>query len=704
VVAGDFSIKNVMAPTADGRLILRAVAGAAVAIVAWWLWTRWLGVVPVPLRFLVAFTVFVAGPGSGVAALLRVADPIERAALTLGAGVVVAPAMAQALGEIGLLRLFPALAVGIGGAAIGAGFHRRAGESTSPRDIAACVVVALLALGAGTVAYAHRMTPTADGVGLGGDYDTFDSTYYAAISADLATEIPPDALFHAGHRLGYAYHTQLLPAMVFRFGGVPLMDLYFGYAWPAFLVVLAVVAFAAIRAMASTGVALLATVLLLLGSDLSYVAVALFRPQNAYWDGMIWSNNWLTPGAEQLYFNTWTPALVAIFLGFWLLSRYQADARMRWLAGAAVCFALLVQIKPFGFAPIVAGLAGAAVFDGGDRAARRAFTIVLGLTFVFAAPYLYGIRSVYQESQAILRPGLGYVTVLPDKVATQLHLNRALLHVAEQMGGGERLQSVLAFFVAITLFFLGGLGMRLVATPGVWRSIRRADTPAVWRLMAWTIVAGAAIPLVIITDPYHQTFHTFQASLYLLWVFTAQAVIVWGRQQRWRTAVAAAATIAIAVPSTIHYLQFKWSDVAFGFVTRDMATVGEYLGHEDPARTVFIARYPQGPSFIALYSTRRTVLAWAQYTRGTEVLQDEIDRFFQSADQSPDSAWKTLMRYHVTHVVETIGRDHINEDVRCRLQPVLETKTLRLLAVPADGVGVCRPQRETNTAARTGTS
>jgi hypothetical protein len=476
------------------------------------------------------------------------------------------------------------------------------------------------------------------------------------------------------------------------------MDLYFGYAWPAYLVVLAAVSFAVVRRLATTGIALLSTTLLLFGSDLSYLAVALFHPQNSFWDGMIWSNNWLTPGAEQLYFNTWTPALVGILLGVWMLACFQEDTRARWLVLAAACFASLVQIKPFGFAAIVAGLAGAALFNGGDRASRRAFLTVLVLTFVIATPYLYGVRRVYQESQAILTPGLGYINVLPDKVSTQLHLNRPLLAFAQRLGGGEGLKSVLAFFVTVPIFFIGGLGVRLIAVPSVWRSLRSAMTPPVWRLIAWTIVAGAAIPIVVVTDPYHQTFHTFHASLYLFWMFTARTVIAWGRPQRWRTALAVAATLAIAVPSTVHYLRFKWSDVEFGFVTNDMAAVGEYLRHEDPSRTVFIARYPQGPSFITLYSTRRTVLAWAQYTRGTEVLQDEIDRFFQSADQNPESAWKTLMRYHVTHVVETIGRDRIHEDVRCRLEPILETKTLRLLAVPADGVGRCRSDRLASTA------
>src|SRR4029079_16147262 len=122
-------------------------------------------------------------------------------------------------------------------------------------------------------------------------------------------------------------------------------------------------------------------------------------------------------------------------------------------------FTSLVQIKPFGFAPILAGLAASAVFARGDRTARRRSVVLPALTLAFAAPYFYGIRSVYQESQAILRPGIGYLSVLPEKIPTQLHLNGALLEMARRFGGGEQLQWGLAFALALAVFFLCGVGV-----------------------------------------------------------------------------------------------------------------------------------------------------------------------------------------------------------------------------------------------------
>ena len=665
---------------------LRLAAGFAIGVVLWRLWMTAIPSAPMALRFAVAFVLFVAGPGSALTAILDAGNTLERAAITLAGGLLLSPALAQALGEVGWLSLFPYAATGLGGAALAGGGLRRVvtADGSSRRDIAACLLVAALAAGAGVVAYAHRITLSADGIDLRGDYDTFDSSYYAAISADLATEIPPDALFYAGHRLGYAYHTQLLPAMVHRFGGVPLMDLYFGYTWPAFLTIAALAAFVLVRRLATTGVAVLAVILVFFGSDLSYFVATAFQPRQTYWDGTIWSNNWLTPGAEQLYFNTWTPALAAAFLGLWAIARHEEDARMRWLVLAASCFASLVQIKPFGFAPIIAGLAATAVFARGDGAVRRRSTVVLALTLLIAAPYFYGIRAVYQESQAVLHLGIGDLTVLPEKIATQLHLNQMLLQTATRMGGDEKLQQVLAFGLAVLVFFIGGLGARLLGVAGVWRSVKGDDrTTTVWSVMAWSTVAGAAIPLAFVTDPYHQTFHPFHIGLFFLWIFTARAVVEWGQGRRWRTAVAVAAVVLVAVPSTVHYLRLKWSDVEFGFITNDTVAVADFLRAQDPARTVFIARYPQGPSFLTLFSERRTVLAWAQYVRNSYVLQQEIEQFFQSAKFSPAPAWELLRYYHVTHVIETVERDHIHAAVRCRLQPVFTTPTLRVLAVPA---------------------
>jgi hypothetical protein len=656
----------------------------------WMVWAALLPRSPIALRVVIAFAMFVLGPGWALSQILaRGMTALERTMLTIGAGLMVSPLIAHLVSLAGWVPAFPHVATALGGLALGLELVRSAGDApkVTRRDLVAAALVAALALATGFVAYAHRMSVTDSGLTImNGDYDTFDSTYYAAISAELANQVPPDAPFRAGHRLGYAYYPQLLLAMIHRFGGVPLLDLYLRYAWPVFLTMTLFVVFVCLRRIMSTGAAALSACFMLLGSDLSFLP-ALFRARAGSWDQLIWSTNWLTPGGEQLFFNTWTPALAVLFVGIWMLDRHDADPKRIWSIGAAACFASLVEFKPFGFAAVMGGLIGAAIVAR-DTIIRKRLALVCAMSVALAIPYLISIRSVYQESQAILHPGNAFISVVPQRVVYQLGLEESLARITGAVGGGAVMTAVVTFVVANLLFLVGGLGVRVFGLPAIWRALGDQRGRLMWRVLAWTIVAGAAFPLVVITEPYHQTFHTYQTSLYLLWIFVAFEAFRWGTTRRRRVLVAALLMIA-AVPSTVHYLHVKWRDSGFAAINRDSYDIATRLRQEDFAHTVFLERYPQGPSFIGLLAERRTVLAWAGYSRDALGDIDEINQFFTSADGDPAVALKILERFHVTHVVETVGRDHIHPRVMCHLTALLYTPTLRLYAVGSDGDAKC---------------
>jgi hypothetical protein len=659
--------------------------GALSGIVLWWLWERAMNSMPVPARFVVAFAVFIVGPGAAVIIIFRHGmDALERWAIPPAVGLVLSAALAELLGQTNLLSLFPLFAASLSGGALVNGFMWRQSQPAAPAsDVMACLLAGFLGAATGAVAYAHRTATTPDGIVINGDYDTFDSTYYAAISAELAHRIPPEAPFRAGHRLGYSYHSQLIAAMLHRFGGVPLIDLYFAYLWPAYLTVASITLFATVRRIASRGVALLATALVLLGSDLSYIAAPL-RPFDAAWDRIIWSNNWMTPGAELLFFNTWAPALAVLLLAVWMFDRYDRDRGVRWLFAAGACIASLVQFKPFAYVPVMGGLVVGALIGSMQRRQRRPFVLLFVVSLALSLPYLYAITNVYEESQAVLRPGIGYYSVLPHTTIMQVGLQKPLAQLTSLFGDSRRAEIVAALILSIPLFVFGGSGVRLLGWPAVWRTLRSSDTGAAWRLLAYTIVAGALSPLFVVTQPYHQTFNMYQATLYLLWLFVASEAVRWTRGSAGRGVLIVTAILAIAVPSTVHYLRVKWGDYAFAGVNEDTHQLANRLRLEDPERTVLLHRYPQGPSFLVILAGRRTVLAWASYSRGMVPVEEEIDYFFQSAERDPMPAWQTLRRHHVTHIVETVGRDRIHPLVLQRLHPVLSTPTLRLYAVPGD--------------------
>ena len=672
------------------RSTLAISAGALLGLAGWIAWQASLDALPTALRFAGTLTIFLLGPGAALVLPFRhETDRLERWAIALGGGLVASAALAQMLGAVDLEPIYPLLAAAVGGASLAAAIVGQRGISASitARDLALCLVAAGLGLVGGLVAYAHRLDARPEGITFYGEYDTYDSSYYAAISAELAHQIPPDSLFRAGHGLGYAYHPQLLLAMVHRFGDVPLFDIYFRYAWPAFLAIAALTIFVVVRRLASAAAAVFAVCLMVFGSDLSWIAARL-RPYYADWDRIIWSTNLLTPGAELLYFNTWTPALAILLLGFWSMDRHQDDARVRWLVAASACFAALVMVKPFAFAPALAGVAAVAAWPR-DDATRRRSLIVIAATALLALPYLLLIRSNYEESQAVLRAGIGYVSVLPEKVVPQLGLQRPIARWLDSLGAGATATSFVWVAVANVLFFVGGFGVRLLGLPGVWRSVRQGDDLAVWQVIAWTVIAGVVIPLVIVTEPYHQTFHTVHTSLFLLWIFTAREVFKSTRGSSWKRVLLVAVVLAVAVPSTVHFLRLKWTDQMFGSINHDSLTIAEELRKLDFDRTVFLQRYPQGPSFVAILAERRTVLAWSHYARESAPLVEEIDAFFRSAKGDPAAAWRTLLRYRVTHVVETVSLDQIHPEVLCRLRLLRATETLNLYEVPATDPGQC---------------
>jgi len=661
---------------------LLATAGG---VAAWLLWQWALPSVPGPLRAIVALAVFVIGPGAALAdPLTRRVDAVERAIVPLGTGLVGAAALAHALGQLGATSLFPWVAAALTGVSIQRAIVRPPVSGRADRrTLIAVALIAILAAGAGTVAYAKRLSVTPDALIVNGSYDSYDSSYYAAMSAELATHIPPEAPFWTGHRLDYSYHPQLVLAMVYRFGGVPLLDLYFRYAWPTFLIMTGLTAFIFIRRIAGTSVALLATCLLLFGSDLSYIAAFFFRDR-PYWDDLLWSTNWMAPGAELLFFNPWTPALCVMFLGLWsLVHAEEADGRASLIAACA-CFGSLVQFKPFGYAVVLGALAMTAVAGALDSKARRRLLLVLAGSIAVSVPYLVSVLSHYDDSQSVLLVGVGYATVLPDVVMKQLGLGTVLGPIATTLGIGWPAPAF-AMLGANVVFFVGGLGLRWLGVPAVCRALVAQNEPPIWCLMAWMIVAAVLSPVVLMTHPYHQTFQFFHVALFVLWIFVARAVFAWGCGHPARQIAIVAVVILCAIPSTLHYLNVKWHDDQHPFagLGDDADAVVESLRQTDPDRTVVMQRYPDRPSLITLLAERRSLLAWARYARDSGPLKADIDAFFASSTGDPGRSWSLLTRNHVTHVLETVGGDRIHPDVLRSLHPILVTPTYRLYAVPA---------------------
>ena len=143
------------------------------------------------------------------------------------------------------------------------------GARTERADAIACAGVVLLAAGIGAIVFWHRLSVTADGIRVFGDYDSADISRYAAVASEASHTVPPTASYYSGHQLNAAYYAHLVAAMIHRFCAVPVLSIFFRYAWPTYVSLTAAIAFVLVRRLASRGVAVLAVILLLVGSDFS---------------------------------------------------------------------------------------------------------------------------------------------------------------------------------------------------------------------------------------------------------------------------------------------------------------------------------------------------------------------------------------------------------------------------------------------------
>lgn len=645
-------------------------------------------------RFFAAFLLFTFGPGAVCGLwLTRSLDTPRRIIVLLGIGTAAAAVLVDILGRLGWLGAFPYVAVALavfslamwrkGRSSPGSkGPGLRMEEAWTSRDLAACSVILALAIGTGAVVFAHRVSEDANQIALYGDYDSLDLSYYAAVSAEASHTVPPMASYYAGHELNYAYYPQLVLAMVHRFGGVPTLDIYFKYAWPAFLALGGASVFLFVRAIAPTGTALLAVLLMMLAGDFSYLAAWSLPHANFNWDYVLWPTNFLSPTMETLHFNSITPSLPIFFTALWGIAHGFQTRRYGWTVMTAILLGVLFQFKPFAFIVLSTGLLAAILFSGSDWDARRRFAVTLVLSGLFALPFVYRSLRLYADRRSELR--LDYF-VLPLRMLIKLDLTDAFTNWSARIAPVPWLAKPLLLLAATALFFAGGLGIRWLGLPAVWRALhgRVREDRAMWHLLGWSVVAGLAIPFVLVTEPYNDTLQFYQTGLYLLWVFTAVALMALLARNRMVGTAAIVLALGVSLPSSLHYLARAWTDderPPLAGLSRAEIGMASYLRTLDPEKTVVMNDRPLEPSLLTVVSERRVVLAWGRYAVGSGERLRDVDAFYAST-REPAALLDILPRYKVTHVVVHEDRDKIHPEVLANLRMVMGDDRVKLYEV-----------------------
>ena len=642
--------------------------------------------------FLLLWFLFTFGPGIAITGrFTRDLDRLRRVIVALGVGSATAPLLIDILGRLHLVPAFPYLAVALAGGGLWR-FKPNPTTPVTPRgDIVACAALVALAVALGTIVFAHRLESTPAGIALYGDYDTVDLSIYAAAAAEASHTVPPTAYYYSGHQLNAAYYPHLVPAMIHRFAAVPVLPMYFGYAWPTFLALSALCAFALVRSLASRAIAVLTAVMVLISSDFSYLA-AWFLPQTSGdWDYVLWPTNFLSPTMQLLHFSTWGPSLPVFFSVLYGIVRGLQTRARGWIVISALVLGVLFEFKPFAWVVLMAAVGAAAVFAGRDRFARWYFAATAAMGVLFTLPFLVAAASLDPEDRRT-RLVIEFFPLV-KRMLIKLGLTEAFPNAVNSFVPWVPLRTPV-FLLLATLVFLGiGIGIRWVSAPGVWRAIRRwpaadpRDTAA-WGFLGWTVLTSVAIPFVIAMDPYNDTLQFYVPGLFVLWIFTGAALVGFARKHPGvGGGVAIAAAIAITLPSSVHYLGRRWTDrerpprVELG--TAEIR-IAEYLrGKTDPETTVILHDRPLSPSLTTILAERRIVLGWdVTYSAvGGEPRLRDVNRFFSSADGNPDAAFESLGRYHVTHVIVR-DDDRVHPAVLARLHLLMQFPGARLYAVP----------------------
>jgi hypothetical protein len=389
---------------------------------------------------------------------------------------------------------------------------------------------------------------------------------------------------------------------------------------------------------------------------------------------------------EVQHFATWGPSLVVFWTALVAVVETLRTRRTGWLMLSAALIGILFQFKPFAYVVLLAGLGGAAVFARGNWPVRIRTASIAALGVLCTTPFLLAVSTIPAEdrrSKLVFDPFF-----LPWKMLAKIDLEAAFSRAADHLAIWPGLHMPIYLLLATLVFFPVGMGIRCLGVPGAWRAIRgRQETDRdVWRVLGWMAAAGVIIPFVIRTEPYVDSLQFYLTGLYILWIFTGVALVRWAQPRGWVGRVAVAVVVLAAVPSSLHYLNWKWTEQTRppkASLTPGDVKIAEYLRTRDAESTVVLHDRPLSPSLMTIVSERRIVLGWdVKYSAvgGEDRLRD-VQRFFSSASGNAAAAMEMLGRYHVTHVIVRTD-DRVHPDVLSGLKLLMQFPEVALYEVP----------------------
>ncbi|MFL6597714.1 MAG: hypothetical protein ACJ8KF_07080 [Chthoniobacterales bacterium] len=438
------------------------------------------------------------------------------------------------------------------------------GNATPSRDRSTLVLAGVLILGIVALAlfplYYTNFTWHRDGTMR--VYPVSDVLFHIAIANELTHTVPPQAPVFAGHPLSYHYGMDLAVAMFARATGLNTRDLTVRFVPTLFVGLSMLSVFCFSRNWLRSGYfGALVVFLVFFGADFSFIPGLLLGEKGD------WSLRYFSaPAVVTLFYaNPLLPGLAVLFGGLFCLDHYMHERSRAWLLLTALLFVALVEVKMLMAAQLICSLGVAAVVYLIFFSNAELFKIA-GCTAIAAIPLLSWVLLKNESGGRIIA-----------KFEPWLYVS----HAMQTLGFSDRFSGPLAFaVVAVPIYLLGCLGLRVVGVPSIVAAIIRPKPGGAVRFMLGIfVVSGVLIALAYTFTPEGWTFRynpvssTFLVqSEYVAWLFVVevfQTFYQWAIRRGIYPALAAggimATTAALSLPATVqHFVVWRDADHFFG--------------------------------------------------------------------------------------------------------------------------------------------
>ena len=499
---------------------------------------------------------------------------------------------------------------------------------------------------------------------------TFDSAFHVGLTRELVIGHPPQVPGVAGFPLGYHLGTDLVRAAALRWGGTDPWDSLTRLdvtLW-ALGLVLALRAVAARLGAAPLAVAIAPWTLLL--TDFSFVFAG--NPQAHWWTDLLRGNLLLSLA----YANPIVPALGLVLGAVVSLSRFQETGHRGHLALAALQSAAVPFFKVFLGAHLLLGLGVAWLLA---RPAPRRALLLAALPCALAT--------------AALALGRGGQTV--DVVLAPLDLARV---TRETLGLPPVDGAGLLGWAA--LWLVASLGLRLVAVPAAFRSLRASAAASVLGAIAlsgWPIglLFRVSAPEVLEGQKLvNDAAYLVEQSGPLLWVFAAIALGGFATSPL-RRALALGALLLLATPATFQYAAKKATTPPDRLPAAMVRAVRALERVSLPGDVVIQrpgGRYPPAPVVLAgrrvPYERFTPYLTQFAARADLEKRHEVVYRFFRTTSREEALA---IARSLGASFLALYGRDRVRFDTTGVLEPVHEEEGARVFRIVLGGAASAPP-------------